>query len=120
MLPAASIVNSWETQAKLSCAKLRFGATDIKRTGEPHGAAKTPERPLGDVKRRLLVWLAAGSAFVAGDQYRIACDDYLDGLRVDPHQIDNDLQPLPRFHDIERDLAFRRMGVWVVADELLE
>lgn len=67
MLPAASIFDSGETQAKLSCAKGRVGATDVKRAGEANGAAKPPERSLGDVKRCLLVRWAAGSAFVAGD-----------------------------------------------------
>jgi len=67
MLPPASIFDSWETQAKLACTKRRFTATGVKRTGESHGAAEAPERSLGDVKHRLLVWLAAGSAFVAGD-----------------------------------------------------
>ena len=120
MLPTASIVNLRKAEAKLSRAKYRFGAGDVKGAGESYRSPETPEDAFGDVKRCLLVSVANGSPLVAGDHHRVSGDDNLHRLGVDSHHVDDDFQAAPRFEHVQRDLAFGWMRLRVIADELIE
>ena len=120
MLAAAAILDAGEPHAELSRAQRCLGAPDVERSIESHGARKTPEPALGDVKRRLLLVLADAGSFVAGNHHSVPRDHDLHRRGVDTHEIRDDLEAARRFQHIEGDFTFRRVGRRLIPHHLIE
>ena len=92
MLAAATLVDPRQQHAQLRRAQRRLGARDVERAGQSHGARETPERPLGDVKRRLLLVLAAPVRLSPGDHHRVPARSRLHRVGRHAHEVHDDLK----------------------------
>src|SRR4051794_12144979 len=90
VLTAAAVFNSRQPHAQLAGTKRGVAAGDVEGAGQTNRPRETSEHALGDMKRRLVVVLARGGPLHAGNHQRVARDDHLHGVGLDPYDVNDD------------------------------